>query len=191
MIRNKKKRNAFIVIGALGVGKTTVCSNLDKNHIIPSSMKKAYKHIDLDGYIAKLKKMPVTEYFGKVGYEKFYEESHKIIKRLYNNHIKSKTERILLIDVGSGSTFDYKSIALTKEFQSILLTADPEYLYETRTKCQETHKQLGYYKYWQFGKEKEELYKSCDIKMDVSYLTYHHVSDSLAVKILTYIHKKK
>ena len=178
-MKTNKNITAFLVIGALGVGKSTICNELAKNF---SSEKNPYIHIDLDAYIGKLKKMEVKEYFGKVGYEKFYEESNKIIRRLYFNHIKKKSKKILLIDVGSGSTFDYKSISLNRDMASILLTADPEYLFE-REKCQTSHKELGYYKFWQFGKEKEQLYSQCKIKIDVAYLNVTQIADIMDNKI--------
>lgn len=186
----KNDIRAFLVVGALGVGKTTVCKLLAEKYIIPStsspfsSTRKQFRHIDLDGWIARYKKMPVTEYFAKVGYEKFYEESHRVIKMLYKRHMVriDNPNLILLIDVGSGSTFDYRAIELTKEFPSILLTSDPEYIFK-REKCKTSHKTLGNYKYWQFSKEKDALYSQCKIKVDVSYLTVEMVAETVSRKI--------
>jgi len=188
MEKTKISKDVILVIGALGVGKSTVSKYIAEN--IHSLNRIRYKHIDLDGYIGKLKKMEVKEYFGKVGYEKFYEESAKIISRLYKNHIEKQSKirmdskkTTLLIDVGSGSTFDYKSVNLTKTYYSILLTADPEYLFE-REKCKKSHKQLGYYIFWQFGNfVKKELYGNCTIKIDVSYLSVEQISYIMDCKI--------
>ncbi|MBK7362729.1 MAG: AAA family ATPase [Micavibrio sp.] len=183
--KKDKKRNVILVIGAYGVGKTTICKHIAEKYINLSDKKKQYIHIDLDGYIGKLHKMEVKDYFGKVGYEKFYDESYKIICRLYKNHAKKKINKTLLIDVGSGSSFDYKSIALTKEFNALLLTADPEYLYD-REKCKTSNKELGYYKFWQFGNEKKHLYSQCSIKIDVSFLTVEQIADIVDNKIKSF-----
>ena len=190
-MKNGKDIKAFLVVGALGVGKTTICKLLAEKYIVPSTMKKQFKHVDLDGYFARYKKMPVTEYFAKVGYEKFYEESHRIIKMLYKRHTvrKDNPNLILLIDVGSGSTFDYRSIELTRLYKSILLTADPEYLFK-REKCKTSHKTLGTYKYWQFSKEKDALYSQCKIKIDVSYLNPDMVAETVSRKITIFNNSK-
>jgi shikimate kinase len=187
MEKTKISKDVILVIGALGVGKSTISKYLAEN--IHSLNRIRYKHIDLDGYIGKLKKMEVKEYFAKVGYEKFYEESAKIISKLYSNHLKKQSKirmdskkTTLLIDVGSGSTFDYKSVNLTKTYHSILLTADPEYLFY-REKCKTSHKELGYYKYWQFGTEKKELYDQCTIKIDVAYLSVEQIAHVMDCKI--------
>lgn len=182
---SNKKINAFLVIGALGAGKSTVCKYLADTYFLHSVNKKQFKHIDLDAHIQKCKKMEVKEYFGKVGYEKFYEESFKYIKTLWNRHVARNSETVLLIDVGSGSTFDYKSTQLTQLLPSILLTADPEYLFK-REKCVTSHKELGYYKFWQFGKEKEQLYSQCKIKIDVSYMTIAQVAYAMCTKIVNF-----
>ena len=175
-----KRKNVILVIGASGVGKTTVCKFLTEQSI---SIK--FKHIDLDDYFRRFKKMKVTEYFVKVGYKRFWEESYRYIKRHYDRHIarnKVDSETTLLIDIGAGSIFDHKSIRLTDEFFTLLLTADPEYLFE-REKCKNNHKELGYFKFMEFSRERENLYKNCDIKVDVSYLDVKQVADVVYNKI--------
>jgi shikimate kinase len=180
------KDNVFLVIGASGVGKSTVCRHLSETYpYILSDEKRKYKHIDLDEYFARYKKMKVSEYFNKVGFKKFWEESYKYIKTHYKRHLarkKNNPNTILLIDVGAGSTLDYKSINLTKEFNTILLTADPEYLFE-REKCKNNHKELGYFKWMEFSNERNNLYKNCNLKIDVSYLSVAQVSKVVDDKI--------
>ncbi len=166
-------------MGAFGVGKSTISSLISKTH-------KNYRHVDLDGYIAKKKKMDVKDFMGKIGYEKFYDESVKAIDEIVRGHnqYQKYQGQTLLIDVGSGSTFDYKAIQFAKNYYCILLNADAEYIYNSREKCKKSGmSDIGYYSYWQFGKEKEQLYKDCVIKIDVGYLTEEQAMETMNTKI--------
>ena len=176
---SNKDFRIFLIMGAFGVGKSTISALLAKTY-------KNYRHVDLDEHIAKKKKMGIKEFMGKIGYEKFYEVSERYINEIVIGHknYKKYCGQTLLIDVGSGSTFDYRAFDLTNEHYCVLLTADAEYIYETREKCKKSGmKNLHYYKYWQFGKEKEQLYANCVIKVDVAYLTPEQVAEQLNTKI--------
>lgn len=174
-----KDLKVLLIMGAYGVGKSTISSLLVEKY------KNDYVHINLDNYIARKKKMDIKEYMGKVGYEKFYEESKRCIGIIECNKYKRKwIGKTLLIDIGSGSTFDYRAFELTNSYHSVLLTADPDYIYNTRQKCKESGmRDIGYYKYWQFSKEKDKLYENCSIKFDVAYLTPEQVAEQLNTKI--------
>lgn len=178
MGKANSKISAFLVVGATGVGKSTICeymTNLNKVGF-------KYKHIDLDKYIGKRHKTTSQEYFMKHGHEKFYKESYAIIKKLYYNHIQKHDKTILLIDVGVGSIQNWNSINLTNEFCGILLTADAEYLYY-REKCRLFNKDIGSFKYFNFNKEKEIIYNQCKIKIDVSYLEIKSICEVMHEKI--------
>lgn len=184
---NTKQFDFFLMYGALGVGKTTVGQIL----------KKVYKYdfYELDSLISKEVGKPVSEYFNESGMYKFYDKSKETIMALYNtrenlgfhnpenNNVNSSVTHPMIIDVGSGSIYDYKAIELIGRFNSILLSADPQYLFETRDKAKEIYKDLGYYTTWQFTKEKEIIYNSCDIKVDVSYLSPEETAYVLHRKI--------
>jgi len=165
-------------MGAFGVGKSTISG------LMQTMYKKDYVHIDLDGYIARKKKMEIKEFMGTVGYEKFYDVSKRYIGHIENNRYSRKhINKTVLVDIGSGSTFDYRAFELTEKYNCILLSADAEYIYK-REKCAKSGmKNVHYYKYWQFGKEKEKLYNNCTIKIDVAYLSPQQVAEIMNDKI--------
>lgn len=186
---NAKQFDFFLMYGALGVGKTTV------GQILKKSFK--YDFYELDSLISKEVGKPVSEYFNEAGMYKFYDKSRETIISLYNTREKlgfnnpeySSITKPIIIDVGSGSIYDYRAIELIGRFNSILLSADPQYLFETRDKAKEIYKDFGYYTTWQFTKEKEMIYNTCDIKVDVSYLSPEETAYVVHRKIREFMRK--
>lgn len=188
-------KDVFLVFGAMGAGKTTVGKYMKENYNRHSKIN-PYDFIELDDYIRKDSGMSVTEYFKTIGYEKFYEHSVMCVENIIENFHKEKLScmmrdekpySILLIDIGAGSTFDYRAISLVNNYQSIHLSADSDYLYTNRSKCIETYKEFGYYNYFHFNKERDILYNKCDIKIDVAYLTVQQVAENIDWKIKNYL----
>lgn len=182
-----KQFDFFLMFGALGVGKTTVGS------ILKDDKRYEYDFYELDAIISKKVKKPISEYFNEIGMYKFYDVSLMQIERLFQIrenlgfNAPNSPAKPMIIDVGSGCIYDYRAKELLSKYNSIVLTADPEYLFNTRNKAQDIYKELGYYKTWQFGNEKQEIYSSCDINVDVSYLDAKQVAEIIHCKLKNFM----
>jgi shikimate kinase len=181
-----KSPKVFLLIGASGVGKTTTANHLHANGV-------NYTSVDMDAEIVKRFGDPnqeVTDYFQAVGMEAFQENVIEILKGYYGKDWSNPSREILLVDIGAGSIYGSQWEFFTEEFHTVLLTAYPEYLWNTRTKPAEIHKNFNHFMTWQFNVPKM-LHETCDIVMDVSYLSVKEVADGLDKKITNYIKSKK
>ena len=170
--------DVFLLFGALGAGKTASCSFLRSYF--------GYKIIEMDKYLSDKFNTPVTEYFAKEGVVKFYNETLIAIEEIKEQESKAMQSmyKSVMIDIGSGSLFDYRAVELAKQNNSVLLTADPSLLYQ-RNKCKEVYNEFGSYNYWQFMC-KRDVYEACKIKIDVGYLNLEQVAETVYRKIEVY-----
>lgn len=177
-----KPPRIFLVIGASGVGKSSVTRFLEK--------QSKYRVIDMDAEITRRyaeSEQEVTDYFQSVGMEVFQEKAIEILEDLKKvGWDKHDGHDILLVDIGAGAVYGSKWEYFSEEFNTILLSAYPEYLWNTRTKPNEIHKNFNHFMTWQFNVPKM-LHDTCGVVMDVSYLSVKEVAECLDNKIKNFI----
>ena len=176
--------SVVLIMGATAVGKSATISKFKE--LYPTK----YVTYELDSYIANKfakKNEGVVEYFQRVGVVKFHQNSWDCIEEIKNT--KHKEGNIVLIDVGGGSIFGHHASEYPDKYLCLLLTADPEYLWE-RQKSKDTHDTLDAYKMWQFD-FKKRMFDKCQIKIDVSYLSVGDVCYLSDVKIANYLRRTK
>lgn len=172
----------FLVVGASAVGKTTVVKKVCSDYDL-------FKSYDLDFEISKRfgnKDEEVVNYFQRVGINEFQENAFTIIEEVSRVHIND--DKIILFDIGAGATYAFKSVELAELYPTVLLTANPKYLWDNRKKARENHNNFNHYKMWQFNLQ-TMLHDACEIKIDVAYLDIIQVAESLKNKILNYSNK--
>jgi len=170
----------ILIMGPTAAGKSTTIDRLK------ASYPNKYTVYELDTYIANKLAKPdegVVDYFLRVGGAKFHQDSWDCIEEINNKHYDS--EQIILIDVGGGSIYGHHAAEFPDKYCCLLLSADPEYLWE-RQKSKDTHDTLDAYKMWQFD-FKKIMFDKCQIKIDVSYLTIGDVYSLSNTKITNYL----
>jgi len=170
----------ILIMGPTAAGKSTTIDELK------ASSPAKYMVYELDTYIANKFAKPeegVVDYFQRVGAVKFHQDSWDCIEEIKNTkHGKGK---IVLVDVGGGSIYGHHASEFPDKYVCLLLTADPEYLWE-RQKSKDTHDTLDAYKMWQFD-FKKRMFDKCQIKIDVSYLSVGDVYSMSNIKITNYL----
>jgi len=178
----KKQENIFLLLGATGAGKTTTIELMktmfaDQNIVT----------YELDRHVSDLANEElVVPYFKRIGFIEFYKKSVEAIEHIAKKHLKDK-DKIILIDVGGGSTQDPDSYTLPERFHCIALTASPKYYWETRKKCRDTHKNFTHFRQWQFGELKKIMFESCEIKVDNAYIPLEVVCQMIWIKIHNFL----
>ena len=111
-----KKKHIFL-IGFMGVGKSTVSSEL--------SRLSKQREIDTDAQIVKEQKMTIPELFEKKGEAYFRNCETDLLERL------KQTEEALIVSCGGGMAMRKQNAALMKESGIVVwITATPETILE-------------------------------------------------------------
>lgn len=116
MERQKKLDYNIMLIGFMGVGKSTISARLQE--LLP------VETVEMDALIAQKAGMTIAEIFDRYGEEHFRDMETEMIKELGN-------QKNLLVSCGGGAVLRDENVRLMKEGGTIvLLTASPETIYE-------------------------------------------------------------
>lgn len=180
IIENSKRIQAktlfdrnIILIGFMGVGKTTVAAALGK--------LLAMEIVEMDEYIAERERMHVKEIFDVYGEEYFRNcESNTLIELRKKNHA--------VVSCGGGVPLRERNVELLKKSGYVVwLSAAPEAVYERVKDSEErpllnNHMNLDYIK-WMMDSRREKYARAADIVIDTTGMEVREICEELLKKL--------
>ena len=162
-------KNLFLLIGPSGVGKSKTVSRLklSDNFVV-------YK---LDDLICKYNyENHISEYFGRIGNQAFFHKSKEAIERASLENF----DKIIIIDVGAGSIDFEMCLDYYSQFNTILLIADKEIIYQRiKNRSEKEARTFEEYVESEFKPHKAKLFNSANYKIDTSRLSIEEASIEL------------
>ena len=159
----------FLLIGPSGVGKSTSLKILATDNSI--------EIYDLDCLIKeKVGASSISKYLTDFGNENFFNKSKAAIENTFR-------EKIVLIAVGAGSIDFVGGHKWYKEQNTIVLTGNPDIIYE-RSDRKQFHPTLDGYKSSEFSAVRQRLYNNSKYNIDVTELTPEQVAEKIGTIIM-------
>jgi GTPase SAR1 family protein len=160
-------KGVYAVIGASSVGKTTLVRSLAESDDL-------YIGVDIDAELTRQfgeKGEGVVDFFQRIGFKKFQDHCLDAMMNIELEHrVNPKSKgKILLFDVGAGATYGSMQKEFSDMFNCMLLTSNPEYLWENREKARANHDSFQHFLIWQFHLQ-TLLHEKCVLRIDVAYL---------------------
>lgn len=166
----------YLLIGPSGIGKSSAISKVDQKDLLKFKLDDVIKDFN--------NQLSISDYFSRIGNEKFFKESINAIERLKQEH----PDKNILIDVGAG-TIDWDGCTDTLlNYKLISLTCDKEKLY-SRVKNRSTeNRTFDQYISSEFKPHKELLYDKAKFVIDTTYSDSKDVADEIerSLNVITF-----
>lgn len=171
------KRRTIVLIGMMGAGKSTTGAGLAE--------KLGVKFIDSDREIEKIENLTIAEIFEQKGEDYFKEVEKKVIKKILNTH------QLQVLSIGGNSYDDENLRVLIKEKAiSVFLDVELNILIKRVERRNNRPSLEGRDKaktMTEIYNEKHELYLTCDIVEDTTYLNKDTTINVILQSINNYI----